>query len=101
MTYMKLMMMRWKININIWIFNTNFIKLSISKKNFKLPPYIIIKNYGLYENIEAISAAKEMLDCFIEILLRIDFNYTPKTLSKEQENELLNWDAEIYRQTIN
>ena len=75
--------------------------LEISKKNFKLPPYIIIKNYGLYENIEAIPAAKEMLDCFIEILLRIDFNYTPKTLSKEQENELLNWDAEIYRQTIN
>ena len=75
--------------------------LYISKKNIQLPAYLIIKHYGLFENINSITASREMLDSFIEVLLRIDFNLTLKSLTKKEENELLNWDAEIYRQSIN
>ena len=42
-----------------------------------------------------------MIDCFLEVLLRIDFDEELKPLNESQENELLNWDAEIYSQSIN
>ena len=79
---------------NKFIFN-------LSNKNIELPPYLIIKNFGLFEKNNVVSASREMLDCFIDVLLRIDFKRNQKYLTKEQENELLNWDAEIYRQSIN
>ena len=70
-------------------------------KNLPLPPYFIIKNKGLFENSSAIPAAKEMIDCFLEVLLKVDLSNSLKFLSSEQENELLNWDVEKYRQSIN
>ena len=70
-------------------------------KNLPLPPYFIIKNKGLFENSSTIPAAKEMMDCFLEVLLKVDLSYSLKFLSSEQENELLNWDVEKYRQSIN
>jgi len=75
--------------------------INISKKGFKPPPYIIIQNYGLFEIKNISLASNQMMGCFIEVLLRINFKLTLKYLTPHQENELLNWDAEIYRQTIN
>ena len=66
-----------------------------------LPPYLILKYKELFENPLAIPAAKEMIDCFLEVLLRIDLSKSLKFLSSLQESELLNWDIEIYRQSIN
>ena len=74
---------------------------NLKRKNINLPPYLIIKNKGLFENTLAIPAAKEMIDCFLEVLLRIDLSKSLKFLSNHQESELLNWDIEIYRQSIN
>ena len=74
---------------------------NLKKKNINLPPYLILKYKGLFENTLAIPAAKEMIDCFLEVLLRIDLSKSLKFLSSLQENELLNWDIEIYRQSIN
>lgn len=73
----------------------------LKDKNLNLPAYIILKGVGLFELNTAISAAKEMIDCFLEVLIRINFEEELKPLSESQENELLNWDAEIYRQSIN
>ena len=78
----------------------NFLN-KLKDKNLNLPPYIILKGVGLYEQNSAIPAAKEMIDCFLEVLLRTNFDEELKALSESQENELLNWDAEIYRQSIN
>ena len=61
----------------------------------------ILKYKGLFENTLAIPAAKEMIDCFLEVLLRIDLSKSLKFLTSQQESELLNWDIEIYRQSIN
>ena len=74
---------------------------NLKGKNINLPPYLILKNKGLFENTLAIPAAKEMIDCFLEVLLRIDLSKSFKFLSSHQESELLNWDIEIYRQSIN
>ena len=74
---------------------------NLKRKNINLPPYLILKNKGLFENSSAIPAAKEMMDCFLEVLLKVDLSYSLKFLSSEQENELLNWDVEKYRQSIN
>ena len=74
---------------------------NLKRKNIDLPPYLILKYKGLFENTLAIPAAKEMIDCFLEVLLRIDLSKSFKFLSSHQESELLNWDIEIYRQSIN
>ena len=74
---------------------------NLKRKNINLPPYLILKYKGLFENTLAIPAAKEMIDCFLEVLLRIDLSKSFKFLSSHQESELLNWDIEIYRQSIN
>ena len=74
---------------------------NLKRKNIDLPPYLILKYKGLFENTLAIPAAKEMIDCFLEVLLRIDLSKSLKFLSSQQESELLNWDIEIYRQSIN
>ena len=74
---------------------------NLKRKNMNLPPYLILKYKGLFENTLAIPAAKEMIDCFLEVLLRIDLSKSLKFLSSLQESELLNWDIEIYRQSIN
>lgn len=74
---------------------------NLKNKKLPLPSYFIIKNKGLFENSSAIPAAKEMIDCFLEVLLKVDLSHSLKFLSDEQENELLNWDVEKYRQSIN
>ena len=77
----------------------NFLN-NIKSKNINPPPYLILKGIGLYEISSVTPAAREMIDCFLEVLLRINFEDELKYLSQPQENELLNWDAEIYRQSI-
>ena len=77
----------------------NFLS-NLKSKNINPPPYFILKEIGLYEISSVIPAAREMMDCFLEVLLRINFENELKYLSQPQENELLNWDAEIYRQSI-
>ena len=71
---------------------------NLKRKNINLPLFNF-KNKGLFENTLAIPAAKEMIDCFLEVLLRIDLSKSLKFLSSHQESELLNWDIEIYRQS--
>lgn len=75
--------------------------INLKNKDLPLPPYLIIKEQGLFENNSAIPAAKEMIDCFLEVLLRLDLSQSFKFLSEDQESELLNWDVEKYRQSIN
>ena len=77
----------------------NFLN-NLKAKNINPPPYLILKEIGLYEISSVIPAAREMMDCFLEVLLRINFEDELKYLSQPQENELLNWDAEKYRQSI-
>ena len=83
-----------------YVDDVNHFLSNLKSKNINPPPYFILKEIGLYEISSVIPAAREMMDCFLEVLLRINFQDELKYLSQPQENELLNWDAEIYRQSI-
>ena len=79
---------------NIFIEKLNF-------NNISIPPYLIIKSIGLFVSEKSNSISLEMLECFVEFLKRFNLSKNYKYLSNKQENELLNWDAEKYRQSIN
>jgi len=81
--------------------DANSFNIEMNKKEINLPPFLIVEKYGLFQSNSCIDAASEMIDCFTEILLRLRLDNEIKFFTQEQENELLNWDAEIYRQTIN
>ena len=86
----------------IQTFNNSFeVEIFIRKleeDDLSPPPYIIVLNEGLYEIDNVSNAAKEMILCFTEILLQLNINNDLRFLTTTEENELLNWDAEKYRQ---
>lgn len=63
-------------------------------------PYIIIKGMGVLVSLNATQDVDEMLRCHAEVLLRIDKGQNLRYLTDNEVLRLLNWDAEIYRQTI-
>tara|TARA_A100001015_G_scaffold313580_1_gene421125 strand:- start:390 stop:572 length:183 start_codon:yes stop_codon:yes gene_type:complete len=52
------------------------------------------------QHVNATDAQKEQLSCYYDVISNIDPNQKLKTLSKNEIGELLNWDAEIYRQEL-
>ena len=62
--------------------------------------FIFIKNIGVLQHVNATDAQKEQLSCYYDVISNIDPNQKLKTLSKNEIGELLNWDAEIYRQEL-
>ena len=70
----------------------------LEEEGVSLPPYFIVFNKGLYEINNVSNAAKEMIFCFKEVLLQLNTNNNLRFLTRTEENELLNWDAEKYRQ---
>ena len=63
--------------------------------------YGIIKNVGLILLENANSSVEEMLVAQAETFLRIPVNKKVNFLTNKDCNELINWDAEKYRQNLN
>jgi len=75
-----------------------FIKESFQKSlNYKV---IVIKDIGIVVNQNLSENAEEMLHCFANVLLRLQSNDDLQHLTQNQETELLGWDAEKYRKSI-
>jgi len=75
-----------------------FIKESFQKSlNYKV---IVIKDIGAVVNQNLSENAEEMLHCFANVLLRLQSNDDLQHLTQNQETELLGWDAEKYRKSI-
>lgn len=64
------------------------------------PPFIFCKGSGIYESLNVTSGQRAQLDCYYELLIRQSQNQKLSSLQSSQIYELLNWDAEKYRQTI-
>lgn len=62
--------------------------------------FIFINRVGILQNINATNAQKEQLTCYFDVISNIDPNLKLKTLSNKEVGELLNWDAEVYRQQL-
>ena len=63
-----------------------------------LPSYSI--SDGVYENLHATAAQKCQLRCYYDVITRQGASDKLATLSDRQVSELLDWDAEKFRQIL-
>ncbi len=63
-------------------------------------PAAIIARKGVVAPLSATPAQKAMARCLADVLSRVPSNWHIEMLSAEAEAELLNWDAEKYRQAL-
>jgi len=66
------------------------------QKGYK-PPFIFVKEFGVFEIEYVTKAQKAQLRCYHDVLIRLQSPENLKVLSQQQIQELLNWDAEKYR----
>ena len=64
-------------------------------------PFIIIRETGVWQRADVTSAALAQLQCYYDVLTRLERECRPVNLSAQQIKELLAWDAEQYRQSLN
>lgn len=65
------------------------------------PPFILIPNKGALLRADASSGAQALTQCLGDVLTRMPQDAELHYLTMEQNGELLNWDAEKYRQALN
>lgn len=64
------------------------------------PPAILIPGTGILLRDDATSSQRAMLKCLSDLLSRLPADWTPQAIGAAAESELLNWDAEKYRQAL-
>ena len=64
------------------------------------PPAILQKDEGVLIRSDATSSQKAMLRCIEDVLSRVQDGWSLDPICEEAEIELLNWDAEKYRQAL-
>jgi len=64
------------------------------------PAFIFAINDGVYEHSSATLAQRCQLRCYYDVVARLATAGELATLSERQVAELLNWDAEKYRQNV-
>jgi rhamnose utilization protein RhaD (predicted bifunctional aldolase and dehydrogenase) len=64
------------------------------------PPAILLAGQGIALREDATSSQKAMLRCLSDVLSRLPSDWVPQPLGPVAEAELLNWDAEKYRQAL-
>ena len=63
-------------------------------------PAVLVENEGVYIKDTATPSQRCMLQCIHDVLARIPPDWTLTPIGEEAEKELLNWDAEKYRQML-
>lgn len=63
------------------------------------PPYIFLVGNGLLESRKATTAQRAQLACYYNVLLRQYANSPLVSLTEYDVSEILNWDAEKFRQS--
>jgi rhamnose utilization protein RhaD (predicted bifunctional aldolase and dehydrogenase) len=63
-------------------------------------PAILVEGEAVYIKSDATLAQRAMLECLLNVLSRIPSDWTLVPIGQEAEAELLNWDAEKYRQAL-
>ncbi len=73
---------------------------NIGTPNIKSPPYLLVEGYGVILLNRCTKEAEEMLEAEAKVLLRLEEIEGLNFLTDEQCDELINWDAEIYRKQL-
>lgn len=63
-------------------------------------PAFVLPGQGVARRIGATSSQRAMLQCLSDVLCRLPAEWTPDPIGREAEAELLDWDAEKYRQAL-
>lgn len=64
------------------------------------PPAVLIDGVGVALRHAATASQRAMLRCLSDLLARLPDDWTPEPIGAEAEAELLDWDAEKYRQAL-
>lgn len=64
------------------------------------PPAILVEGKGVLMRDDATSSQRAMLKCLSDVLLRLPEVWAPVAIGPSAEAELLDWDAEKYRQAL-
>ncbi len=64
------------------------------------PPVVFAPGKGVYLRNGATSSQRAMITCLADCLARLPQDWTPTPIGAAAEAELLNWDAEKYRQAL-
>lgn len=65
------------------------------------PVFMFVPGAGVLVRADASSGAFALMQCLADVMLRVPTDASLNYLSQEQNLELLNWDAEKYRQALN
>ena len=76
------------------------VKKTLSQDGTFRPPYLFVKNIGVFQHQSLSKAQEDQLVCYLEVLLRQSAVTDLICLSDSDIDQLLNWDAEKYRQSI-
>lgn len=73
---------------------------NISLKQLTKEPFIFVRNVGVLQSDLVSSAQLEQLLCYHNVISNLDSRVSVKCLSLHEIAGLLNWDAEVYRQSM-
>lgn len=62
------------------------------------PDFIFVKNQGVFESSTITLGKKAQLRCYYDVLVRQDPSEKLESLAQSDIKEILNWEAEIFRQ---
>lgn len=82
------------------ILEINFKLSDLDKFAVDTPPFIFACGNGVYQNVNATAAQISQLRCYYDVIIRQSATTRLVTLSGKQVSELLDWDAEKFRQGL-
>jgi rhamnose utilization protein RhaD (predicted bifunctional aldolase and dehydrogenase) len=81
------------------ILETNFRLSDLEKIVRDAPPFIFVCGIGVYQNVNATAAQISQLRCYYDVIIR-QSGIKLAALTGKQVSELLDWDAEKFRQSL-
>lgn len=83
-----------------WPDHVVFLGPALPKEPDEGAPVVLVPNVGVALKADATAAQKAMLLCLRDVLIRLPEDWVPEAIGADAEAELLNWDAEKYRQAL-
>ena len=71
-----------------------------AQDNDEAPPALLVPGEGVYLRAGATPSQRAMIRCLSDCLARLPADWTASPIGTAAEAELLNWDAEKYRQAL-
>lgn len=82
------------------ILEGDFATYELDKLALKAPSHIVVSHDDVYESPSATQAQRAQLRCYFDVLARQSSSVKLRVLNKQQVSELLDWDAEKYRSSV-